>query len=119
KTGEIDGYSGFVFISKMNRQRLPIYANSVRKNLYRIVAQNEKREVQLPPISPHILRHTACTRMSESGMNLKVIQYLMGHHDMRTTVQVYDHADLERVSRESKKYDALRREKALAERIAT
>lgn len=118
KTGEIDGYSGFVFISKMNRQGLPIYANNVRKNLYRIVEQNEKRKVQLPPVSPHILRHTACTRMSESGMNLKVIQYMMGHHDMRTTVQVYDHADLERVSREYEKYDELRKEKSLAEKVA-
>jgi site-specific recombinase XerD len=56
--------------------------------------------------------------MSESGMNLKVIQYMMGHHDMRTTVQVYDHADLERVSREYEKYDELRKEKSLAEKVA-
>jgi site-specific recombinase XerD len=57
--------------------------------------------------------------MSESGMNLKVIQYMMGHHDMRMTVEVYDHADIERVKRENTKYDDLRREKSLIGIIAT
>lgn len=119
KTAKIDGYTGFIFVSKMSKNKLPIYANNVRRNLRRIVSQNKEREVQLPPITPHTLRHTACTRMSESGMNLKVIQYMMGHHDMRMTVEVYDHADIERVKRENTKYDDLRREKSLIGIIAT
>ena len=44
---------------------------------------------------------------------------MMGHHDMRMTVEVYDHADIERVKRENTKYDDLRREKSLIGIIAT
>ena len=36
------------------------------------------------------------------------IQYLLGHSDTRTTLQVYNHVDLERARREHKKYDMLR-----------
>lgn len=105
---EIDGYSNFVFISKMNKNGLPMYPTSVRRNINLIVQMNEERDIQLPPMSPHILRHTAATRMAESGMELKTIQYLLGHSDTRTTLQVYNHVDLERARREHKKYDTLR-----------
>ncbi len=107
-TAEIDGYTNFVFISKMNRNGLPIYPTSVRRNINLLVQMNEERDIQLPPMSPHILRHTAATRMAESGMELKTIQYLLGHSDTRTTLQVYNHVDLERARREHKKYDTLR-----------
>ena len=28
---------------------------------------------------PHVMRHTACTRMAEWRMDVKVLQYIMGH----------------------------------------
>ena len=33
----------------------------------------------LPKVSAHIMRHTACTRMAEKRMDVKVLQYIMGH----------------------------------------
>ena len=65
-----------------------------------IVDMNCEREVQLPNVSPHILRHTACCRFAESGCDIKVLQYLMGQTDVKTTMRVYNHVDLGRVKRE-------------------
>lgn len=47
--------------------------------------------VDLSEISPHNLRHTHATRMSERGMSGKGLQDSLGHKDARTT-QIYDHA---------------------------
>lgn len=75
--------------------------------LRRIVALNSEREIQLPHISPHILRHTAATRLAESGCDIKVMQYILGQTDIRTTMRVYNHVDTERVKREMEKLETL------------
>lgn len=41
--------------------------------------------------SPHILRHTYCTRLFEAGLDIKEIQYLMGHASPDMTMQIYTH----------------------------
>lgn len=38
---------------------------------------------------PHNLRHTFATRLCESGINLKVIQDVLGHADVKTTMNIY------------------------------
>ena len=40
---------------------------------------------------PHQLRHTYCTKLFESGLDLKQVQYVMGHADPDTTLKVYTH----------------------------
>lgn len=40
-------------------------------------------------ISPQILRHTFCTLMLRSGVNLRDIQLLAGHSDISTTARFY------------------------------
>lgn len=102
---EVDGYKNFVFLSHVTGKC--INHNSIRRMMRRIVSMNEEREMQLPDISPHILRHTACCRMAESGCDIKVLQYLMGHTDIRTTMRVYNHVDSERVKREIDKMEKL------------
>ena len=42
-------------------------------------------------ITPHILRHTYCTRLFEVGLDIKEIQYLMGHADPEMTLRIYTH----------------------------
>lgn len=39
--------------------------------------------------SVHIFRHTFCTRLCENETNLKVIQDIMGHADIQTTMDIY------------------------------
>ena len=46
----------------------------------------------LPHITPHVFRHTFCTNMATAGMNVKGLQYLMGHSDAEVTMNVYTHA---------------------------
>lgn len=104
---EIDGYKNFVFVSHVTGRCM--HHNSVRRMIRKIVAMNEEREIQLPNISPHILRHTACCRMAESGCDIKVLQYLLGQTDIRTTMRVYNHVDTERVKREIGRMEKLER----------
>lgn len=46
-------------------------------------------------ITPHILRHTYCTLLCETGQSVKTAQYLMGHRDPLTTLRIYDHYQAE------------------------
>ena len=56
-------------------------------------AKEEKREpVLIPNFSAHSLRHTFCTRLCENESNLKVIQSVMGHSDITTTMDIYAEA---------------------------
>lgn len=58
-----------------------------------LLAEAEKREpLYLPKFSAHILRHTFCTRLCENETNIKVIQDVMGHKNIRTTMDVYNEA---------------------------
>ena len=42
--------------------------------------------------SVHNLRHTFCTRFCENETNIKVIQEIMGHSDIGTTMNIYAEA---------------------------
>lgn len=101
----VDGYSNFVFVSNMSGKCMR--HENVRRMMRTIVAMNTEREIQLPEISPHILRHTTCCRLAEAGCDIKVLQYIMGHEDIRTTMKVYNHVDDERVKREIDKLENL------------
>lgn len=46
-------------------------------------------------ITPHYLRHTYCTDLRRRGVSLREAQALMGHSDIRTTANIYDHYDLD------------------------
>ena len=43
----------------------------------------------LPDFSCHSLRHTCATRLCEAGINIKVIQDMLGHADIETTMNIY------------------------------
>lgn len=64
----------------------------------------------LPNISTHILRHTACTRMAERGMDQRTLQEIMGHQNLALTMRVYNHVDDKRMRDEMDKMDARRNE---------
>ena len=43
----------------------------------------------IPHFSCHIFRHTFCTWLCECGPNIKVVQSVMGHSDIQTTLGIY------------------------------
>lgn len=102
---EVDGYSNFVFIS--NRTGRVIYHTSVRRQLNDVSALPQIN-VKLPHIKPHMLRHTMCTRMAETGIQLEVLMRAMGHVKMDTLTEVYDHVDYKRLEEALNKADKMR-----------
>ena len=94
---ELDGMSGFIFCNRYGNLHNPA---SINREIKRIVddynAQEEvkaKREHREPVIVPrfscHITRHTFCSRLCENETNVKVIQSVMGHKDIQTTLGIY------------------------------
>ena len=51
--------------------------------------KDENAKVLLPPFSCHSLRHTYTTRLVEAGVNIKVVQDVLGHSDFSTTMDIY------------------------------
>ena len=87
----VDGYSGFLLLDKNGK---PCVAMHIEHHMqwamkkYRNLHPNDP----LPTITPHVLRHTFCTDMANAGMDIKDLQYLMGHSDAEVTLNVYTHA---------------------------
>ena len=85
----IDGYCGFLCFDKDGN---PMVALHWEKYFQHAVEKyNSIYRVQLPRITPHVCRHTYCSNMAKSGMNPKVLQYLMGHSDISVTLNTYTH----------------------------
>ena len=94
----IDGYSDFVFLNQKGYPMTGAYYTSTFGNLVR--KYNKSHEDKLPNITPHILRHTFCTRLANRNMNPKSLQYIMGHSNISITLNLYAHASLDGVKAE-------------------
>ena len=102
-TAEVDGIRGFIFC---NRYGSPYQQSLINKAIHRITndynaeeklnAASEKRDpFLLPEFSCHHMRHTFATRLCENETNMKAIQEIMGHADIKTTMDVYAEATSE------------------------
>ena len=104
---EVEGLQGFVFITRNGRPLLMCSVNKILSNIVKAVNAQGQEET-FPDISAHTMRHTFCTRMAENGMDIKVLQYLMGHANINITMQVYNHiADSSRIEKELARINAL------------
>lgn len=87
---EVDGYTNFVFFNEKGVPRNgKFYRSALGRMMKKCIEQND---IELPNISPHVLRHTFCTKMANLGMNPKALQYIMGHKKITMTLDYYAHA---------------------------
>lgn len=100
----IDGMTGFIFCNRFGNVHNPQTVNRTIKRILEnynaeemVNAKKERRQpVILPHFSCHHLRHTFCTRLCENESNLKVIQAVMGHANIETTMDIYAEATAEK-----------------------
>ena len=100
---EVDGVTNFIYV---NRNGKPHNPEGINRTIKRIVdAHNAEEEVKarkqkrdaviIPRFSSHILRHTFCARFCAVETNIKVIQTVMGHADISTTMNIYAEVNTE------------------------
>lgn len=62
-------------------------------NREKVKAKKEQRKpILIGHFSIHNLRHTFCTRFCENETNIKIIQEIMWHSDISTTMNIYAEA---------------------------
>lgn len=104
-------YTDFIFVNRFGNVQ---HQGTLNKALRRIIRDcnqaileketSGKDSVLLPRFSCHILRHTFATRLCEAGVNMKVIQDVLGHADISTTMNIYTDATKELKERELSSY---------------
>ncbi len=70
----------------------PLYPQYV----YRVVQKHLKSITTLSKKSPHVLRHTFATQLSNNGAELNAVKELLGHSSLAAT-QIYTHNNIERL----------------------
>lgn len=96
----VDGYSGFIFQNRFGGLLSPHDINRAIERIYTAynkeetanAAEEHRTPLLIRHFSVHNLRHTFCTRFCENESNLKVIQEIMGHADIETTMNIYAEA---------------------------
>lgn len=94
---EIDGYTDFIFLNRFGNillqhdldRALGRVIDAYNDNELHNAALKKREALLLPHFTCHSLRHTFCARFCEHETNLKVIQSVMGHVDIGTTMNIY------------------------------
>lgn len=95
KNQTIDGIGNFLTVSTNGKPRTHSqYADLMRTFMTRYQSQ---ATVPIERCTPHVLRHTYCTRCIAAGMDVKSVQYLMGHANATTTLNIYADTVFDRV----------------------
>ena len=93
----VDGHSGFLFLDKSGMPKVAMHLENYMRGLQ---ARFEKAYGKpVPRITPHVLRHTFCTNVQQAGLDVKSLQYLMGHSNASVTLDVYTHSNYDSVEK--------------------
>ena len=63
-----------------------LYVINTINSAFKRICKNAKI---IKPVNTHMLRHTFATRCIEAGVDLPVIQKIMGHSNIETTINIY------------------------------
>lgn len=87
---QIDGYNDFVFFINTKSLTSSSTINRVIKAIaFKYVGKKRLSDPTLPYFTCHSFRYTYATRLCESGVNIKVIQEILGHEKIDTTMEIY------------------------------
>lgn len=102
----VDGIVGFLCLDKND---MPMVALHWEKYMQHIREKyNSIYKVQMPCVTPHVCRHTFCSKMAKSGMNPKTLQYIMGHADISVTLNTYTHVNFEDAKDEMERLSSIK-----------
>ncbi|MEE3474126.1 MAG: site-specific integrase, partial [Ruminococcus sp.] len=101
KTGQTSSLvmSDLVFINF--RTGMPAKNSSYDTHLYKLC-----ETAGIPPFSMHTLRHTYATRAIDSGMQPKILQKLLGHASITTTMDTYVHVTDDSMTKAIQQFEA-------------
>ena len=117
----VDGYSGCLYLDQND---MPMVALHWEKYFQFIREKyNKLYKEPLPTITPHVCRHTFCTKMARAGMNPAKLKYIMGHSSMEITFDTYTHLQVDDVKEEMyvmmQKENELMHQEEIVEQLAS
>jgi integrase len=83
----------WVFASSQKFGKTPMWPDSLRRKILQPAARKVGIATQ---VGWHTFRHTYSSLLADSGNDLKVVQELMRHAKLSTTMEVYTHARMEK-----------------------
>lgn len=98
----VDGYSGFILLDKDSKPKVALHIEDEMRWAMKKYGKLHPDQ-PLPNITPHVFRHTFCTNMANAGMDVKTLQYLMGHSGVGVTLNIYTHASYDRAAEQMAK----------------
>jgi integrase/recombinase XerD len=90
------GIDEYLFLNNRNKK-------ISRQSVWKVVKKYAKHAGIDKDVKPHTLRHTFATHLLERGIDLRVVQELLGHKSIATT-EIYTHLNRKKIKEIYKKY---------------
>ncbi len=74
-----------------------------RQSIWKLVKKISALTTPYRNVSPHTLRHSFATHLLEGGLDLRIVQELLGHKSLATT-EIYTHVNKKQIQSIYKKY---------------
>lgn len=97
------------FLSSKGKENIYLFSKNkplTTRNIQKIIKGTKERAGINKKVTPHTLRHSFATHLLEDGVDIRLIQVLLGHSSLNTT-QVYTHISSEQIKKIRNPFDNL------------